>query len=63
MKTFNVKMKINVSDDCMDTFYDNDPKKVCDEVKWNIWNMYNARNAGMFVLWLEAEAEEVEDEV
>lgn len=61
MKIFNVKTKIVVSDDCMDEFYDNDPKKVCDEVKWNIWNMYNARNAGMTVLWLEAE--EVEDEV
>lgn len=61
MKTFNIKVKINVSDSCMDEFYDNDPKKVCDEVKWNIWNMYNARNAGMTVLWLEAE--EVENEI
>ena len=61
MKTFNIKVKINVSDSCMDEFYDNDPKKVCDEVKGNIWNMYNARNAGMTVLWLEAE--EVENEI
>lgn len=61
MKTFNIKVKINVSDSCMNDFYDNDPQKVCDEVKWNIWNMYNARNAGMSVLRLEAE--EVENEI
>lgn len=27
MKMFSVKTKIVVSDDCMDEFYDNDPKK------------------------------------
>lgn len=57
MKIFNVKTKIVVSDDCMDEFYDNDPQKVCDEIKRVIWNMYDSRSAGMLISSLEVENE------
>lgn len=57
MKIFSVKTKTVVSDDCMDEFYDNDPQKVCDEIKRVIWNMYNSRSAGMLISSLEVENE------
>ena len=57
MKMFSVKTKIVVSDDSMDEFYDNDPKKVCDEIRRVIWNMYDSRSAGMLISSLEVENE------
>lgn len=57
MKMFSVKTKIVVSDDSMDEFYDNDPQKVCDEIRRVIWNMYDSRSAGMFIRSLEVENE------
>lgn len=57
MKIFSVKAQIVVSDDSMDEFYDNEPQKVCDEVKRVFRNMYDSRNDGMFVNRLEVENE------
>lgn len=57
MKIFSVKTKIVVSDDSMDEFYDNDPQKVCDELRRVIWNMYDSRSAGMLISSLEVENE------
>lgn len=57
MKMFSLKTKIVVSDDSMDEFYDNDPQKVCDEIRRVIWNMYDSRSAGMFISSLEVENE------
>lgn len=57
MKMFSVKTKIVVSDDCMDEFYDNDPQKVCDEIRRVIWDMYDSRSAGMLISSLEVENE------
>lgn len=57
MKIFSVKTKIVVSDDSMDEFYDNDPQKVCDEIRRVIWNMYDSRSAGMLISSLEVENE------
>lgn len=59
MKTFNIKVKINVSDSCMDEFYDNDPKKVCDEIKRVMYKMYDTKNVGMAINRLKVELDEV----
>ena len=59
MKIFSVKTKIVVSDDSMDEFYDNDPQKVCDELRRVIWDMYDTGNAGMAINRLKVELDEV----
>lgn len=57
MKIFNVKAQIIVTEGCMTEFYDNDPQKVCDEIRRVIWNMYDSRSAGMLISSLEVENE------
>lgn len=59
MKTFNIKVKINVTDSCMNVFYDNDPKKVCEEIRRVMYNMYDTKNVGMAINRLKVELDEV----
>lgn len=59
MKIFNVNAQIIVSEDCMDEFYENDPANVINEIKRNVWNMYDTRNVGMAINRLKVEIDEV----
>lgn len=59
MKIFNVKTQIIVTEGCMTEFYDNDPKKVCDEIRRVFWKMYDTKNLGMAINILTVELDEV----
>lgn len=59
MKIFSVNAQIVATEDCMDKFYDNDPQKVCDEIRRVIWDMYDTGNAGMAINRLKVELDEV----
>ncbi|WP_265334466.1 hypothetical protein [Finegoldia magna] len=43
----------------MTEFYDNDPKKVCDEIKRVMYKMYDTKNVGMAINRLKVELDEV----
>jgi hypothetical protein len=40
MKIYNVKAQIIVTEGCMTEFYDNDPQKVCDEIRRVMYKKY-----------------------
>lgn len=59
MNIFNVKAQIIVTEGCMTEFYDNDPQKVCDEIRRVMYKMYDTRNEGMVINRLKVELDEV----
>lgn len=59
MKIFNVKAQIIVTEGCVDEFYDNDPQKVCEEIKRVMYKMYDTKNVGMAINRLKVELDEV----
>lgn len=59
MKIFDIKAQIIVTEGCMTEFYDNDPQKVCDEIRRVIWDMYDTKNVGMAINRLKVELDEV----
>lgn len=59
MKIFSVNAQIIVTEGCMTEFYDNDPKKVCDEIKRVMYKMYDTKNVGMAINRLKVELDEV----
>ncbi len=59
MKIFSVNAQIVATEGCMSEFYDNDPQKVCDEIRRVIWDMYDTGNAGMAINRLKVELDEV----
>lgn len=59
MKIYNVKAQIIVTEDCMYEFYDNDPKKVFDEIRRVFWKMYDTKNLGMAINILTVELDEI----
>lgn len=59
MKIYNVKAQIVATEDCMTEFYDNDPQKVCDEIRRVIWDMYDTKNVGMAINRLTVELDEI----
>ena len=59
MKIFNVKAQIIVTEGCMTEFYDNDPQKVCDEIRRVMYKMYDTKNVGMAINRLKVEKDEV----
>lgn len=59
MNIFNVKAQIIVTEGCMTEFYDNDPQKVCDEIRRVMYKMYDTKNVGMAINRLKVELDEV----
>lgn len=59
MKIFNINAQIVVTEGCITEFYDNDPQKVCDEIRRVIWDMYDTRNEGMVINRLKVELDEI----